>query len=304
MRIVFNLQSVGLGNNGGSRTLIKCAETLQNLGHEVHLWCSANNYKWSKIKVPITPKMPPCDAIVATGYRSVGSTAQAKVKNKFYYIRGFELWQASEAKLIQSYKALNCIVNSEWLLRYMKSKGIPATLVYPGIDDDLFGFDNEEREPVLGGLFSNRHATKRHIDVIEVGKRVGCQVLLLNRDIKNPSPGELRKFYNGIKVWMSPSELEGLHNCPLEAGLCGAGLVVTDHKQGGVSDYAIDGETACVYPSRNLDLAVEKARQMLEDSELAHELNRNLRSLLKTKIGNREHNMTKMAKVLRGETNV
>ena len=33
---VFNLLSTGLGNNGGSKTLIRSAETLQELGEEVY----------------------------------------------------------------------------------------------------------------------------------------------------------------------------------------------------------------------------------------------------------------------------
>jgi glycosyltransferase involved in cell wall biosynthesis len=300
MRIVFNLKVTGLGNNGGSRTLIKCAETLQQLGHEVTLWCSANNYRWSKIQVPVKPKMPSCDVIVATGYSSVPTTVAAKVKRKFYYIRGFELWRAPEAKLLRSYKSLNCIVNSEWLQRYMRDKGISAHLVYPGVDFDIFKKEFDDRENILGGLFSKKHATKRHKDIISVGKRLGYQVLLLNRDIKNPDPENLRSFYNRVKVWMSPSELEGLHNCPFEAAACGSSLVVTNHKHGGVSDYAIDGETALVYPSRQLDVAAKHVKQLMEDDALRNKFHINMNVLLKKKIGSREQNMEKMVRIFEG----
>ena len=297
MRIVFNLQSVGLGNNGGSRTLIKCAETLLQLGYEVTLWCSANNYKWSKIRVSITPKMPKCDVIIATGYGSVPTTVAAKVKQKFYYIRGFELWRASEKQLLHSYGSLNCIVNSEWLQKYMRSKGISAHLVYPGVDFDIFGKDTDNRENILGGLYSKRHATKRHEDVIKVGKYLGYQVLLLNRDIVNPAPSTLRDFYNRIKVWLSPSELEGLHNCPLEAALCGSSLVATDHRNGGVSDYAIGENSALIYPARQLEIAGQCVKRLMEDSNLRARLGDNMQRLLKDKIGSRKHNMKKLVKI-------
>ncbi len=297
MRIVFNLQAVGLGNNGGSRTLIKCAEVLQDLGHEVTLWCSANNYKWSKVKVLIMSKMPQCDVIIATGYSSVPSTVAAKVKRKFYYIRGFELWRASKTQLLCSYKSLNCVVNSEWLLKYLHSKGVAAHLIYPGVDFDIFGKDTNNRKNILGGLYSKKHATKRHEDVIKVGKHLGYQVQLLNRDIVNPAPSTLRDFYNRIKVWLSPSELEGLHNCPLEAALCGSSLVATDHRSGGVSDYAIDKNSALIYPARQLEVAGQCVKQLMEDSNLRDRLGDNMQRLLKDKIGSREHNMKKLIKI-------
>lgn len=300
MKIVFNLQSTGLGNNGGSRTLIKCAETLQDLGNEVTLWCSANNYKWDKIKVPVKSRLPKCDVIVATGYSSVPSTVSANIKKKFYYIRGFELWCASEYKLLRSYKSLNCIVNSEWLQRYMQKHGMSAHLIYPGVDFDIFGKDIADRDPIIGGLYSKKHATKRHDDVIKIGKRLGYKVLLLNRDISNPSPVELRKFYNKIKVWVSPSELEGLHNCPFEAALCGCSLVVTDHKYGGVSDYAINEETALVYPARRLEVAEDHVKQLMKNGELRSDLNENIQRLLRTKIRSRKQNMKTMVNIFEG----
>ena len=299
MRIVFNLQKVGLGNNGGSRTLIKCAETLQDLGYKVILWCSSNKYTWHKIRVPIETTIPKCDVIVATGYSSVPSTFAAKVRRKFYYIRGFELWRASESQLLRSYKSLSCIVNSEWLQKYMQKRGVDAHLIYPGADFETFGQDIDCRENILGGLFSKRHATKRHDDVIKAGKQLGYQVLLLNRDIKSPNPADLRKFYNKIKVWMSPSELEGLHNCPLEAGLCGSSLVVTDHPRGGVADYSKNNETALVYPAQQIEVAKLRIKQLMEDDELRVRLNSNMQKLVTEKIGSRECNMRKMAKLFK-----
>lgn len=296
MKVVFNLQSVGLGNNGGSRTLIKCAETLRDLGCDVVIATSANRYTWHKIRVPVVNKAPKCDVIVATGFGSVLSTLEHKTKTKFYYIRGFELWQAPEKGLLKTYKSLNCIVNSEWLREYLAKRGIRSELVYPGLDFDDFYITNNDRENVIGGLFSNRHKTKRHGDVIELGKNLGYKVLLLNRDILHPTIPELRDFYNKIKIWVSPSELEGLHNCPHEAALCGCSLVVTDHLQGGVSDYATE-DTALIYPGRNLRRAADQVKLAMTDDELRKKLHSNMMEKLKTKLGSREHNMRKMMKL-------
>jgi hypothetical protein len=305
MKIVFNLTSVGLGNNGGSRTLIKCAETLQDLGHEVCICSKVNRYQWEKVKVEVTRKIPPCDVIIATGYHSVSSTLQFKVgkstPKKFYYIRGFEKWVVPEENLVKSYRNshLKCIVNSEWLqIMLRKECGVESELVYPGLDFNDFYVESQDRDPVLGGIFSNKHTTKRHVDVLEIGKRLRLPVKLLNHDIKHASPDQLREFYNTVMVWMSPSELEGLHNPPQEASLCGASLVGTDHPRGGIQDYAQNEQTALLYPAQDTKEAVAKVKRLIGDNKLRVQLQRNMQELLRNKIGDRRHNMKKFADIL------
>jgi len=300
MKIVFNLLATGLGNNGGSRTLIKCAETIQSLGHEVVLCASSNGYNWHPIKVEVSKIMPKCDVVIATGISSVSSTLKVKAK-KFYYIRGYEIWRTNKSKLLKSYRQLKCIVNSEWLYNFMQSKQIDAKLIYPGLDFDLFYEENPQRDDIVGGIYSTKHGTKRHHDVMQVGKKFGYKILLLNRDIVNPSPDKLRKFYNKIKVWLSPSELEGLHNCPMEASLCGCGLVGTDHPRGGIQDYAVDQETALLYQAQNVEEAARKAKLLMDDNLLRDKLQRQMVNILKTKIGNRQDNMKKMVQVLEND---
>ncbi len=298
MRVVFNLQFVGLGNNGGSRTLIKCAETLQDLGCDVVIATSANRYSWHNIRVPVVNKAPKCDIIVATGFGSVRSTLAHKTKTKFYYIRGFEQWQAPEKKLLKTFRSLNCIVNSEWLRDHLAKSKIKSELIYPGLDFEDFYIANNDREKIIGGIFSKRHKTKRHDDVIKLGERLGYKVLLLNRDIQHPTISDLRDFYNKIKVWVSPSELEGLHNCPHEAALCGCLLVVTDHPRGGVNDYAT-ARTALVYSARDINQAAEQVEWAMTDEKLRKKLSSRMIELLKTKIGSRRHNMEKMIQLFR-----
>lgn len=299
MRIVFNLHNVGLGNNGGSRTIIRCAEALRQLGADACVFSNAGNrYSWHSHSVPVLQKQPSCDVVIATGFKSVPNTLKFKAKKKFYYIRGFEKWVVGEDKLLASYKALQCIVNSQWLHGYLRDKGIRSTVVYPGLDFDDFYITQTKRATVLGGILHGKHKTKRHIDVIQVAKNLKCPLLLLNRDIKNASPSRLREFYNRISVWMSPSELEGLHNPPMEAALCGSNLVCCDHPRSGVSDYAIHGETALLYPARCLEMACEHVKQLFDK---ANDMNLNLRLLLEQKVGTRSSNMKKMIKVLGGK---
>lgn len=293
MRIVFNLHNVGLGNNGGSRTLIRCAETLSGLDAEVIMF-GHSRYTWHAPKgITISSgRRPKSDVAIATGYQSVPSVCESDARIKLYYIRGFELWQASEEELCASYRRLRCLVCSEWLLGLLEKHGIEATLLYPGLDFEWFYNLGCERRGV-GALYSDRHATKRHRDAIAVAEVCGYDLSMLNRDIIDASPKRCREWYNGLKVWFAPTELEGLHNPPMEAALCGCALVCTDHERSGMSDYAIHGETALVYPVGDLETAGRYVRTLMEDEAERVRLNRNLVDLLRSKIGDRKTNMTR-----------
>ena len=301
MNIVFNLHTTGLGNNGGSRTLVKCASTLADLGHEVLIYSNyPNKYTWTDLGDATfyrADKPPACEVVVATGYQSVKSTLATKADKKFYYVRGYELWVASEQQLVKSCQSLNCIVNSQWLQTTFKSHGIDADLVYPGIDDSFYKV-NDDRKNIVGGLYSSRHGTKNHTTVMKVTN--GYELRMLNRDIVNPDEATLNKWYNEIKVWVSPSELEGLHNPPMESSLAGCALICTDHERGGTSDYAIHLETALIYPDRDLRKAKEYVEMLMVDEQLRCHLNSNMIEVLKTKIGTRKDNMQKMVDIFRG----
>lgn len=303
MKIVFNLHRVGLGNNGGSRTIIKSSEALAALGHEVILASDIKNkYTWETINKNVkfihSKVIPRGDVIVATGYDSVRSTLSSKFKKKFYFIRGFETWKAKKAELFRSYKSLRCIVNSSWLKDKLGSQGIKCDIVYNGLDfKDFYDMGNDRQEPA-GCLYHTRHKTKNYEFMRSTFQSNKIPLIALNKDIKNPKPKQLNEWYNGINIWMSASELEGLHNPPMEASLSGCGLVATDHPRSGMSDYAIHNETALVYKHGDETDASNCIKKLLSDDNIRRELNLNMVELLKTKIGTREKNMNKFAEII------
>ncbi len=297
MKIVFNAHRVGFGNNGGSRTIIKCAEALAALGTDVVLF-GVNKYTWHKphgVKFHSGDQCPPCDVVVATGYRSVKNTLTAKTSKKFYYVRGYELWQANKTKLIESYKSLRCIVNSRWLHNFMAESKIHSDIVYQGVDLDKFHNTGGDRDG-MGAIYHEKHKTKRHQDAIAVAKILRCKLELLNRDIINPSEKKLNRWYNHRKVWFAPTELEGLHNPPMEAALAGCALVCTDHPMSGMHDYATN-ETAMVYPARDLEAAADCVKKLLVDSELHTKLSGRLAKLVGDKIGSRSKNARRLLSI-------
>lgn len=302
MKVCFNVHNVGLNNNGGSRTLIRCVETLVDLGYNAFFWSGPIRYSWHKHHAPriggdIHPK---ADVSIATGYNSWIFTYKSNSRIKCYYIRGLELWKTPEKNLLASFKKMpHVFVNSQWLLDYMKSHGIQAKLQYPGLDLNWFkDLDDSERRGV-GALRNTRHRTKRHDHIDHLEELLGQPIHQLNRHIKHPSPTQLNLWYNKLKVWFAPTELEGLHNPPMEAGLAGCALVCTDHPRSGMQDYAIHGKTALVYPAGNIKKAKEYVELLLNDEDLRRELNENLKKLLITKISSRETQMTNFVNKLK-----
>ncbi len=302
MRIVFNFSHTGMANNGGTRTLVRCAEELETLGHDVIMFCGNNRYTWHKTQLKTSwPHHPQCDVSIATGYGSWKSVERQHPCVRAYYVRGLELWSAREHELLASFRAVDRVfVNSQWLLDYMKSKKIKATLQYPGLDWEWFKELGAKRDGV-GALRNNRHKTKREEDIDGLEKRLGIPIWQLNRHIKRPDSTELNKWYNNLKVWFAPTELEGLHNPPMEAALAGCALVCTDHPKSGMQDYAIHGKTALVYPARQLDKAAAAVRFLLDNEDMRTRLNVELVELLRDKMGTRHDRMTEFASRLASE---
>ncbi len=302
MRIVFNFYGLGFGNNGGTRTIIRCAETLVELGNEVIMFSNhSNKYTWHK---PIGLKFvrgsvpPKADLAIATGYGSVDSVVSSKARRKIYYIRGYETWVTSEVNLLKSYTRLRCIVNSSWLKIHLKTQGIKSDIVYPGLDWDWFHNEGVESQRIMGALYHKKHMTKRHKDAEQVAEMVGCKLVMLNKDIRAPKVMKLKEWYSKIRVWFAPTELEGLHNPPMEASMCGCALVATDHPRSGMVDY-VNCDTAITYPARDIEAAAMAVESLLDDSGRCKKLNCAMRSLLLRKIGTRTSNMKRLLEMLK-----
>ena len=133
MRILFDLRNVGLGNNGGSLTLIKSGNALQDLGHEVYFIDGGKNkHTWVQLECEhiVThdnDDVPSADIIIATGFRSVAKTINSpdRCGLKCHWIRGWETWQMPEEKIVDRILKSPTIklVNSLCLQRKLQSYG-------------------------------------------------------------------------------------------------------------------------------------------------------------------------------------
>lgn len=274
----------GLANNGGSKTIIRSAEALRLLGCDVEIAAVNDRHTW--IKHPKILKKIPGDADILIANSVSDIDIVLKAKKKFWWCRGLELWQASEKRIIEKSKKINVIVNSSWLLK----KFPDAKLCYSGLD--LYTWRetrqrNYSQKLTIGCLWSRSHKTKRY-DIFKkikkhFGERFNYETL---KDKFNDD--ELVRFYNECDIWLAPTELEGWHNCPAEANLCGC-LVICNRLDSNGMDYATE-ETAMRFTGFDELLAC------IENPDFSKV--EKMKKVLHNKIGNRENNMKKFIDII------
>lgn len=332
MKIIFNLMNVGLGNNGGSQTLVKSANFLKNLNHDVTIIDSGKNKNtWTPLetkhlKINTEGQIPDSDIILATGYKSWSHTLNLPERcgKKFIWLRGWELWQASNQEIIRilSNENLIKIVNSIGLQNKLEEFNIKSYIIRPGNDFEEFeiiNLPNSKKNIVIGGLLHTKHRTKRTewiFETVKVMKKSfgniklhifgldkNPNISIIDKYLCQPSIEEKNKFFNEIDIWLSPSKLEGLHIVPQEAMIRKCSVVTTNAPLAGTSDYIIHNETGLV-SKNNLKSFCKQTRKLIKNKDLRLKFGEAGRNKI-IELGDREDNMKKMVnlfeKLLKGE---
>lgn len=327
MRITFDLRRVGLGDNGGSSTLINSANTLVNLGHDVVVVDSMRNqHTWTKLEAKHivanhTRSIPDADFIMATGYKSVGLTVKSPPRcgKKLHWIRGWETWQMSEGDIVKRVLGAPTIklVNGIGLQNKLKMYNCKSYIVRPGYDIKNYkplGYREKNKKIILGGLYNagrNRNIKrtswldhtvfnlKSHRDDIQFwlfGTHPPPKGFWFDNYVRKPSLEEKNIFYNHINIWLAPTTLEGLHMPPAEAMLTGCPVVGTNAKMSGMHEYLIDGVTGIV-AKNDLNDFIERVDDFIDDKELQIKLGNNAREKV-LNLGDRTKNMKKFISLL------
>lgn len=323
MKIIINLIGVGAGNNGGSHTLIQSANTLHELGEEVVIIDSGQcKYTWDKIKVPYLHVSDVNDingdVIIATGTGSINSINKSKIKNKYHWIRGFETWNLPEDKLINILKKspTKKIVNSICLQKKLKKYKIHSEIIRPGHNfEDFYPLNirQNNKRVVLGGLFNqgSKRSKKRTEWIYNcfniLKKKYDLDLWLFGTDgiplfeyttfMRNPSIQDKNFLYNNVDIWMSPSELEGLHIPPAEAMLTECSAVGNNSEMSGTEDYLIDHETGLV-SENNFESFMSNIEILIIHKIVRKDLGQSARKMILS-LGNRKENMKKMIEYLK-----
>ena len=313
---------MGLGNNGGSSTLIKSGNSLVDMGHDIFFVDSMKNqHSWTPLKAehiktsPSSNKgIPDADFIIATGYKSVGTTVSApgRCGHKAHWIRAWEHWQMGNDQIIK--RVLQAptlkLVNSICLQDKLKLHGFVSDIIRPGYDlKEMFPkhIRDEKKGVVIGGLYREgvHGRRKRTTWLFEAARAVkirhkGVQFWLFGSEknpkrglvdkyVRSPSIAEKNDFYNGVDVWMAPTMSEGLHLPPAEAMLTECPVVATNAELSGTQDYTNDYDTGMV-SLNNLNSFTECVNLLVGNKKLRRKLGKNARNKI-LEIGDRKKNM-------------
>jgi glycosyltransferase involved in cell wall biosynthesis len=320
MRILFDLRRVGLGNNGGSSTLIHSGNTLVGMGHEVYFIDSMRNqHTWTPLKAKHLisnneSKLPDADVIIATGYKSVGPTVKAPKRCglKTHWIRAWEHWQMTNDAIVQQVlkRPTIKIVNSICLKKKLKSFGFDSHIIRPGYDfEDLYPKQLREVKDniVIGGLYragvhGNRKRTEwlflaarhlktkyRNVRFWLFGSENDPKRHIVDKYLRSPSMKEKNAFYNGVDIWMAPTSSEGLHLPPAEAMLTECPVVATKAELSGVQDYVFDGETG-ILSENDLSSFIKDVEHLYSHAHCRERMGKKGRKTI-LKIGDRKKNM-------------
>lgn len=309
MNILFNACVSNLGNNGGTRTILKSAEVLRSLGHNVECLAVVDNFNWFEHKKPINYMPSNVDVVINVAAVDYNVTRQLKVSTKVAWWRAHESWSNSENILRNYYldPVVKNIVNSVGLQQKLKNEfGAESKVIYQGLDFDWW--KNRKlrlKDKIRIGCLHTKQPRKRWKDFVELAGILGIKdyeyvgmgnALSKDRfltDFKlNANVEELNNLYSSCHIWFAPTDSEGLHNVPMEANLCGCLIVCSDHKLNGmVLDYAFD-DTAMIYKFRD----IEKAARLIKNPDWS--LIDNMKKVIVNKVGSRETNMKKLIKYL------
>lgn len=328
MRIIFDVRSTGLGDNGGSSTIINSANILSDLGNEVFIISSMKNYHtWVKLNTPHIiidnkSKLPDSDFIIATGYKSVKHTlsSPSRCGIKFHWIRGWELWRMTEKEIIK--KILNVptikLVNGICLQKKLQTYNCPSYIIRPGYDTEKLkplNIRESNEKIILGGLYNQDrgkqqkrtawlfetlfqiNSRRRDIEFWLFGSHPDPKRIIVNNYLQKPTMEEKNIFYNNINIWLAPTALEGLHMPPAEAMLTECPVIGTDARMNGMKDYLINMKTGLVSPNK-LQSFIETVRSLINDKPLQIQLGKQAREMILS-LGNRKENMIKLIKLLK-----
>lgn len=312
MNLCFNLQNCGLGNNGGSQTIILSNQILIDLGHNSNIVTDggSSSFTWFKHKKPLQRFPEDTEAVIATGCTTVINTSKLNIPKKYWWIRGHEDWRLSDQGLLKLYNMPNIIniANSHGLKKRIENLGCnqPCHVIHQGIDLDLWEDLNlrKNNKKIRIGCLHTNQASKNWPEFQKLAKSLDqnkyefvgvgsspARDSFLSEFITNATKSQLKNLYSSCDIWFAPTKNEGLHNVPMEASLCGALIVCSDRSDNGmIHDYAFRNRSAFVYSNLDEAISIIQTKQREDNLHIIQESQR----IISQDIGTRKHNMQKL----------
>ena len=254
-------------------------------------------YNWfpldKKIKIFWTPSLeekyiPESDYVIATARETSEYLGEYKRKyiKKIYLIQHYELWGCTEERLLKTWKLpLEKIVIAKWLEKIAKKIDEKSTLIYNGLDFNVFYIQKDIEYRDTKSLILLYHESewkgfKYGLEAIKLLKKWYPELKVTSfgayKNPKNipewieyyysPTQDKLRELYNEASIFLGTSLGEGWGLTVSEAMQCGCAVVCTNVE--GYNEMAFDEETALLCKSKNSKDMAEKIKKLIEDNNL------------------------------------
>lgn len=240
---------------------------------------------------------PPCDVAVATHWTTAAwaraVVRSGKARTCAYYIQDYEAWfyprfrHRVRRRVRDSYAMIDHrIVKSDWLQTMLLRLGYSSRKIPFGLDRRVFHPRCSSRplRSVVLAMARPRTPRRGFPDLIRTLRLVKqshpeVEVVLFGDDLKGKGipfthrdegilsdQNRLAELYSQSRVFFDGSLFHGFGRCALEAMACGSACVLTD--QGGVSEYAVDGENCLLVPPGSPAEAASRIVALLRDDGL------------------------------------
>lgn len=280
MNIVFYAASSGLGNNGGSRTILKSAQTLRDMGHTVDIVAGVDRFTYFDHPPAVGHIPAHTDVVIAVSWMDVESMHKDWPGPCAWWLRNWDTHRLTEPEICRLAAVQPTCVNGEFIQRRFRRAGIESEVVYQGIDFDMWIATDRPRGRMVGtiqrGEQRYRYCDFERLAVISKG----C--FGFDSVAKSDNMAE---WYQSIDFYFAPQILGGLSNPPMEAAMCGALIVCPGIEESGLDDYA-NSETAIIYDN------LEDVPELLKAADFGKVAK--MQEVLKNKIGDRKKNMQKL----------
>ena len=234
--------------------------------------------------------VPKADVTIATSWRTaviLNEMENSKGK-KVYLIQGYEVWDDAKKNDVEAtwLYDMQKVVVSKWLYNLGKEMGAQKLNYIPNsIDFRKYRLKRPvfSRGNTISMLYSDDMVknSRMGIDALKIVREhiPGIQAKFFGKSPRNSRiPGWIQYFenpdqtylvdeiYNSAGIFLCTSYTEGFGLPPMEAMACGAALIST--KNGGVEDFAIDGETALLCDANDAQKMADLIEKLLLDRAL------------------------------------
>jgi hypothetical protein len=253
MKIIFDASVCGLGNNGGSQTVVKSVKILREFGVNAMIYTNLNKFTWESSQEFLIDQIEDCDRLVYVSRSDfMDSHNIIDPKKSVYWARGIETWQYPDSIFIPALRdrldlGMRLVCNSQGLAEYYRAFKIESSVCYAGIDSNIFCDKEGERGKIIGCTYTPK-PSKNFNDFLNLLPLLpeynflsyGIP-LFSHRNISfcyNPDLQTKQRLYHAAKYWLCPTISEGFHNVGIEALMSGCILIRRDNKNCGMLDYS------------------------------------------------------------------